>query len=430
MGNLCIKSDTNSRSKSSGSKCYNFKCTSDTPNAGVAGCWINIESKHYKAISNDLLKALADTDVSFLNPVNNTSIDKTKILQDFSDNKIGFKFFKTESAFEIEYESLQKLNSKFTTPNEKKTLETCTALYQEQNVNGFIITSDNKFTLTTTKMKTSKSSEREVTTNKAYVIMYKNCYYNLREMLLKNKSKFNATKFLNDIRPFMKKLHSVDLEHLDLKLENIVYCPNNGYRIIDFAFAITETQKEFQMSLDYMLPHILFYKVYPRWAYQQDIRNAEDTNLFRIQQQVFNTIDTYIEENFKNLHNNAQECKRQIDLWPEKTDFSRWIFRKTDDYAIALILYKMCGPEITKETYFKELISAKPYFDDRPLVTTSTLMPSDVNVTVAGSRRSKSRPSSYKKHRSIKINGKMTTIYIGARGKDCIKAKKLYIQLN
>jgi len=90
----------------------------------------------------------------------------------------------------------------------------------------------------------------------------------------------------------------------------------------------------------------------------------------------------------------------------------------------------MCGSEITKETYFNELISPTPYFYTKSVASRSEVNPKEVHVTIAGSNKSKRRPSLYKKHGSIKINGKTMPIYIGSRCKNCIKSKNLYIELN
>lgn len=412
MGNLCIKSNkgaTDSKSASGspgyseGSKCYTFTCTDTTPNAGAAGCWVNLKSNN-----RVLIRVLKHKDVVFLNATNNTLLDKEIILNDFLSSKVGFKFFKTKSAFEIEYASLQKLNENFTSSQDKTTLDTCTALYQNQGVNGFIIQSNSdKFTLTATVPRSpgKSTSKKEVKTRSAYVIMYTNCSYNLTQV---PKNSLDVKKFMKDITPFMKKLHESDLEHLDLKLENIVYCKHDDkFRIIDFALTTNETQKSFQMSPPYMLPNILNYTRPNDWMgilanIPSPHASLDKKSLFRVQQSVFGNMEMYIKRHFPDVVRNPtaavedrlindDKCMEQIFLWPQKTAFSRWIFRKTDDYALAMILYNIFGSEITVDghkynTYFKELLKVEPYFDSRPLRKTS-IGPSDVRVAVGGLRK-------------------------------------------
>ena len=281
--------------------------------------------------------------------------------------------------------------------------------------------------------------------------MYKACSYNLTQL---DKTIFDPTEFMENITPFMKKLHESDLEHLDLKPANIVYCPNNEtnkYRIIDFSLTrdIKNKDSTFQMSSYYMLPTILDF-----YGMLKD-ENERSDNLKSLREEIKNTMEKYIKTTFKNesiftvpspvgkfvalneFDINKPFCGTLLKQWPKKTTiFSRWIFRKADDYAIALILFDMLGPDITKSdeeidafykteiknnnknkekkqslldeknkimaaaTFFRELIKMAPYFDK-----TYETRPLDIKLSLGGARKlsykSKGRPS-LKKYKTLK----------------------------
>jgi serine/threonine protein kinase len=54
-------------------------------------------------------------------------------------------------------------------------------------------------------------------------------------------------------------LHSLDISHRDLKLENIIHLPSGGIKLIDFGFAVetTELQRTFCGTPTYMAPEIV-----------------------------------------------------------------------------------------------------------------------------------------------------------------------------
>lgn len=69
-----------------------------------------------------------------------------------------------------------------------------------------------------------------------------------------------CSKILRQIFTAVSKLHKLDIAHLDLKLENIMYNPETEeLKIIDFGFATTteEKLKEFSGSIHYFAPQLL-----------------------------------------------------------------------------------------------------------------------------------------------------------------------------
>lgn len=69
-----------------------------------------------------------------------------------------------------------------------------------------------------------------------------------------------ASSILHQIFTAVSKLHSLDIAHLDLKLENIMYNPDTGkIKIIDFGYASTTENKlnEFSGSVHYFAPQLL-----------------------------------------------------------------------------------------------------------------------------------------------------------------------------
>ena len=386
--------------------CLQFKCKSRK--SGTFGCFITINdlSKAIETIENkndsvsvssssnrpnkyDLYDYLFKNREFFI--YDNVSQNNMKylkkthkrmVLDDFFNNRIGFKIFYTKDDFIKEVSNLNTLKQ-----NCQGYIDDYTTLYNVNNNFAFML---NKY-----KNKSHKKNDRGIKItfkryiktgepdDNIYIIMYKNCKSSLSKLLLKDNKQtienFNVEQFMNNITPIIRALHTSNKAHMDLKPDNIVYCNtdylcNNKtpcFKIIDFSifdlnmYNINEiTIKQFKELL-----------TKSNRTYDEELLI---TNIFSFS----NTLNYLLPDiislfNLKNKDDEKYERIKYInylkipkDLYTIDDNKLSYLFKKSDEYAIALILnqIKLIKYSITKnmdETfipYIVNLLNTDLYF--------------------------------------------------------------------
>ena len=343
-----------------------IKIQCDPNTKGGNGCYI-VYSDIYETLCNLFLQE----DFVFLEPINvqysehHKPIDNTKkesIVNAFKNKEIGFKIFSSMkiAVFRKEIDSINTLIT-------LKLVEKYTTICSIDNIMYFKISDPRiKFIW-------------ENDTSEIYIIMYKNCTNDLQKFI-DNKSENTYTiiqKLMDDITPLMEQLHLKKYIHFDLKPANIVYCDNlckdlNAcYRIIDFSLLkLTEDDnKEIHFKYiinnyniityftattkNYVLPFL--YTDIKTYIKKYNETNG-DRSLIIETTQTDVTIDKLKIISLNNILELLISNNKKLPM--------AYLYRKSDEYAIAQILFELCGNKITEENreYINKLLSYKRYF--------------------------------------------------------------------
>lgn len=151
----------------------------------------------------------------------------------------------------------------------------------------------------------------------------------------------NAPQFMKDVSFMLHVMHSMRFAHMDLKPDNIVYCPNARvkYKLIDFAGMLnddgTTGNKRFTNTAVYTLPSLL-QRIGP--SYLQFDRSNFSRSMLAI-------FDQLLPRSMANFHGTTEKP---------------YYFIKSDDFALAAILLRFNFAS-AKDATINALLSVAPF---------------------------------------------------------------------
>ena len=272
--------------------------------------------------------------------------------------------------------------------------------------------------------------------NTVVLIMNKKCNGDLRTLIY-NGYKFNSTKMMNEITPFMARIHDFNVTHFDLKLENIFIC-NGRYTIGDYG-SLRKGRIEFDKKdvATYMFPSYGFTQKPAETEEEKSERKAKMKEWLDISKKISNYFPSDYNLPSPDLKPDPYNLYYYMVTVPsyfknEKNKFEH--AKYVDRYALALsIIYALTNKKISTfdEQNIRDLLDYKKvkYFENKYFdlaIGGNNLTSKLSNLTL--------KPISIKKNlqktkETIKYNGRKYVIYITKRNKKVIivKNKKIYI---
>ena len=266
---------------------------------------------------------------------------------------------------------------------------------------------------------------------KLVLIMNKKCSGDLLN-LINDGLKLNTTKMMNDIGPFMARLHYYNITHFDLKLQNIFIC-DGKYTIGDYG-----SLKENRIKLDDNVATYMF----PSYGFTQDpAKTKEEKTEKEVKMKEWlktsNNIAYYFPSDYNlptpDLKPDPLKLFYYMVTVPsylkkiDKFEHAKYV----DRYALALAIIQGSYNKLSNfdEKIVRDLLDYKQdhYFEKQYITTGGNSLTSKIsNLTL--------KPISIKKNlqktkETIKYNGRKYVIYITKRNKKVIvvKNKKVYI---
>jgi serine/threonine protein kinase len=178
---------------------------------------------------------------------------------------------------------------------------------------------------------------------------------------------FDFKKFMRDIIPVLQKLHRNNKWHGDIKPANIVYDPYSTtsvkYKLIDLDFEGSNS------SPMYILPYFLKKKNGGLYARIKQVWEEFNTfNLFTTSDDEMDILfEVYVKDDPKDFVN---LLLKRFGI----KDVETYIRIKSDEYAVAVVLFEMIGPlhlslnSGQAKKIIDTLLSIEPYFIQQPLL--------------------------------------------------------------
>ena len=266
---------------------------------------------------------------------------------------------------------------------------------------------------------------------KLVLIMNKKCSGDLLN-LINDGLKLNTTKMMNDIGPFMARLHYYNITHFDLKLQNIFIC-DGKYTIGDYG-----SLKENRIKLDDNVATYMF----PSYGFTQEpAKTKEEKTEKEVKMKEWlktsNNIAYYFPSDYNlptpDLKPDPLKLFYYMVTVPsylkkiDKFEHAKYV----DRYALALAIIQGSYNKLSNfdEKIVRDLLDYKQdhYFEKQYITTGGNSLTSKIsNLTL--------KPISIKKNlqktkETIKYNGRKYVIYITKRNKKVIvvKNKKVYV---
>jgi len=428
-----------------GDRCFYLTCKNAIGEGGF-GCFINNTKTNFASVleNSEIQFEYNNKDILDVQDVNNP---RELIINKFKNNEIGFKIFFKSDYYNEELKNLNLLIDKVPACIEHYT----TLSIFDNNVFGFILkhipTPITKHTPTPTSTSKIinfryKTNGRDINSDEIYVIMYKIC-----EGDTTFKHKFDPDKFMKDITPLMSALHQNGFAHMDLKKENILYCKKCTLPLsTDFCYKVT----------DFNIVRI------DNITDVKEINKRTGPNFIGTPTLTLTLLGGEIDEYLQGLFQNAYMtyysnlAKINNDIIKHYYEIisknniiaaNSFIYKKSDEYAIALTLLELLAlsgvkststPEYTinnmnvKKWIYKLLIPTELYFQNQLACkskSTSQLpsqLPSPKQLTAGGGNTNKPLIKTKEK---ITIAGRVRTLYIGAHKKQYVKIKGIYVSV-
>jgi serine/threonine protein kinase len=274
---------------------------------------------------------------------------------------------------------------------------------------------------------------------KVVLIMNKKCSGDLYNLIftIKPALKLNTTKMMNDIGPFIAKLHYYNITHFDLKLENIFVC-DGKYTIGDYG-----TLRQNRIKLD---ENDIATYMFPSYGFTQEPavtieEKKEREALMKKWLNISNGISKYYPTDY-NLPS--------PDLKPDPYNLYYYMLtvpsylkkigiyehaKYVDRYALALaIIYGLYNTKLSNfdEKIIKDLLDYKQehYFEKLYIIKGGNSITSKVSKLTLKPMKSVSIKKNLQKTQDkIKYNGYNYVIYLTPRNKKVIfvKNEKIYV---
>lgn len=159
---------------------------------------------------------------------------------------------------------------------------------------------------------------------------------------------FDATKFVDDIRPLMTAMHRNGYAHLDIRPSNIVKC-DDRYKLIDLSLAHPYSSS-LQATPQYMIPGS-----HRKLGFASPMSFIQRMNLLlEVKKDIKLSKDT-----MALLKHYMTECKTYCDK--ADTEDTNYLFYKSDEFAIAMTIFVMTGD--IHHPLVKQLLSKDLYFN-------------------------------------------------------------------
>jgi serine/threonine protein kinase len=203
--------------------------------------------------------------------------------------------------------------------------------------------------------------------NGIYVIFYKKCATSLWDMISAHKRKkiiIDTDKLIKCLLILTTAIHLQKYAHMDIKPENIVYCPDDPempYKLIDYNLLNLKTDLHYDFynnrytyTPEYRYPYL-------RLAHEKDPNKHEAIlndysikyNDFKDKQNV-DMIRVYLNVTATMSEENRHIYNRNVATIPN------FLYYKSDEYAIALVMVEILGYDVMIAKYnteYQNLIS-------------------------------------------------------------------------
>lgn len=276
----------------------------DTP-GGSYGCFIKDGTQLYNTYGTRL-RTVYDQDMQSHNLVN---LDFLK--------GIGFKIFYSHDLYLQELYILQDLIRKGFTYEE---LNLTSVKIEDKDVYGINIPYSNEIPLKIPYLNLSYIDK-----NQGINIIFSNiCTTDLYEVTAIS---INYNRFIQDIVPFIIKLHSKDFIHKDIKPDNILLC-GDKYKLIDFGLTCHMTNIQCLgtrlVTYKYSLP-------YPTIITQQEIKDTDRYLTSIINESKFQKV-------LRTIHNKLKQNMIQL---PITNIYNKITWTRNDWYALAITILEL-----------------------------------------------------------------------------------------